>query len=91
MKTITLSISGMSCGHCVAAVRAALDAVPGAQVQDVRVGSATVAVDGEGPAALIAAVEDAGYDATLGAASATAADAGPAPLALRRAAREERP
>ena len=86
METITLSISGMSCGHCVASVRAALDAVPGARVQDVRIGSATVA--GGTPAALIAAVEDAGYDATLGAAPA---QAGPAPLALRRAPREERP
>ena len=84
METINLSISGMSCGHCVASVRAALDAVPGARVQDVRIGSATVA--GGTPAALIAAVEDAGYEATLGAAAgATPASAGPAPLPLRRA------
>ncbi len=66
MQTVSLSITGMSCGHCVASVREALAAVPGAQVQDVRVGGARVAVDGATPAQLIAAVEDAGYGATLG-------------------------
>jgi copper chaperone CopZ len=67
METTTLSITGMTCGHCVASVRKALSAVPGVQVQDVRIGSATL--EATTPAALdgaVAAVQDAGYDATVG-------------------------
>lgn len=65
MQQIRLEIDGMSCGGCVAAVRAALNDVPGVEVQDVRIGSATVAID---PARInvggvIDAVQDAGYDA----------------------------
>ena len=45
METISLAIAGMSCGHRVAAVRRALAAVPGVQVQDVRIGGATVSAD----------------------------------------------
>ncbi len=48
MNTITLSISGMSCGHCVAGVRNAIEAVPGTVVRDVRVGSAESHEDGDG-------------------------------------------
>lgn len=63
MNTVTLTIDGMSCGHCVAAVRNALARVTGVEVGDVRIGNATVAID---PAivtidALRDAVEDAGY------------------------------
>ena len=62
MHTITLSIDGMSCGHCVARVRKVLEAVPGATVRDVHVGSAEVALE-EGTTldAVISAVHDAGY------------------------------
>ncbi|MGZ8415159.1 MAG: heavy-metal-associated domain-containing protein [Gemmatirosa sp.] len=67
MQILSLSIAGMSCGHCVAAVRDALAAVPGVQVQDVRVGGARVAAAEGVPAAdVLAAVEAAGYDATFG-------------------------
>ena len=38
----TLSIEGMSCAHCVMTVRQALEAVPGLDVHDVRVGQAEV-------------------------------------------------
>jgi len=63
MNTITLSISGMSCGHCVGAVRKAIEAVAGAEVRDVQVGSADVSLgEGTAPATVIAAVRDAGYD-----------------------------
>ena len=67
MQTTTLSITGMTCGHCVAGVRAALSAVPGVRVQEVRVGSATI--EPTTPAALdaaVAAVQDAGYEAAVG-------------------------
>jgi len=64
MKTVKLDVQGMHCGGCVEAVRQALGAVPGARVQDVRVGAATVNVDDATPIGdLIDAVDDAGYEA----------------------------
>ena len=45
MKQLKLEVAGMSCNHCVAAVRAALDSVPGVNVEQVQVGSATVSFD----------------------------------------------
>jgi copper chaperone CopZ len=45
MEKVTLDIGGMSCGHCVAAVRGALASLPGVQVEEVRIGSATVSYD----------------------------------------------
>ncbi len=65
-KHVTLDVSGMSCGHCVHAVREALGAVPGVTVEDVKIGSATVALD-EAKATLgkvIDAISDAGYEAS---------------------------
>ncbi|MBE2185145.1 MAG: heavy-metal-associated domain-containing protein [Rhodothermales bacterium] len=38
----TLRIDGMSCGHCVRAVREALGSVEGLAVDEVQVGEATV-------------------------------------------------
>lgn len=73
MKTITLAIDGMSCGHCVGAVRSALASVEALAVDQVAVGSATIRVpDAEGEtgpavAAAIAAIDDAGYTAKVGA------------------------
>lgn len=64
--TIQLRLQGMSCGHCVAAVRRALETVPGVVVKDVQIGSATVdaASDNVIPA-IKAAVDDAGYPAEV--------------------------
>lgn len=45
MEQLTPAIKGMSCGHCLASVRQALDGVNGVQVEDVRVGAATLAYD----------------------------------------------
>jgi len=45
MEHVTIQIDGMSCGHCVAAVGRALSAVPGVDVQQLAIGSATVAYD----------------------------------------------
>jgi copper chaperone CopZ len=60
--TITLSISGMSCGHCVTAVTESLAAVPGVTVRDVTIGQAVIDVDRTvTQAQLASAVEDAGY------------------------------
>ncbi len=66
MKQLKLDVSGMSCGHCVHAVREALGAVPGVKVEDVRIGSASVTFD-EGKTTvgeLVDAVADAGYEAS---------------------------
>ncbi len=35
MKRAVLNVTGMTCGHCVAAVRNALEAVPGVHSADV--------------------------------------------------------
>lgn len=68
---ITFDISGMSCGHCVKAVTAALAGVPGAAVQSVSIGSAQVSLPDEATVtAAIAALDDAGYPATVRAPSA---------------------
>jgi copper chaperone CopZ len=67
MDATTITISGMSCGHCVTAVKKALAGVAGVEVQDVQIGTATVGVSS--PAALAAAnaaIEDAGYDVVTG-------------------------
>ena len=63
-QTETLTIDGMSCAHCVASVRSALESVPGVVVRDVQIGSATVDMDPEraSPDALAEAIEEAGFD-----------------------------
>lgn len=63
MDRVTMNINGMSCGHCVSAVKGALAALDGVQVEQVTVGQATVSYD---PAATSAeriaqAVADEGY------------------------------
>ena len=66
MKELKLEVAGMSCGHCVNAVREALISVPGVKVESVSIGSATVAFD-EAKATvgdLVDAVSDAGYEAS---------------------------
>ena len=66
VQPITLAISGMSCGHCVAAVKSALDAVPGVAVQNVTIGSATLALEpSTNPDTALEAVREAGYEAQL--------------------------
>jgi copper chaperone CopZ len=67
MKTISLAIEGMNCGHCVSAVKHALESVPGVTVTNVEIGKATVQTDGDpGPVAAIKdAIEDAGYFAEV--------------------------
>ena len=45
MERVTIQIDGMSCGHCVAAVGRALRAIPRVDVEEVVLGSATIAYD----------------------------------------------
>lgn len=63
MHQVTIAVSGMSCDGCVRAVRTALEAVPGVQVNAVTIGSATVAYDEREirGATLVQAIQKAGY------------------------------
>ena len=64
MERTTIAIQGMSCGHCVAAVKGALGQL-GVEVQEVKVGSATVAYDPQAvtPERIAQAVSAEGYAA----------------------------
>lgn len=64
-KQVKLEVSGMSCGHCVHAVREALGAVPGVKVEEVQIGSASVTLEDEKATLgdLVDAVYNAGYEA----------------------------
>ena len=65
MQQLKLEVTGMSCNHCIQAVRDALGSVPGVKVEAVQVGSASVSYD-ESKAKvgdLIDAVYNAGYEA----------------------------
>ena len=67
MESKTITISGMSCGHCVTAVTKALTAVPGVTVQAVQIGSATVELESVAAlAAAEAAIDEAGFDVVQG-------------------------
>ena len=63
MERITMDIDGMTCGHCVRSVDAALKELAGVTVEQVAVGQATVSFD---PAAtttdrIAQAIADEGY------------------------------
>jgi copper chaperone len=61
--SMVLEVSGMSCGHCVAAITTAVSALPGVHGVDVDLGGGTVRVGGTPDAAqVLAAIENAGYD-----------------------------
>ena len=64
MNRMTMEISGMSCGHCVAAVQKSLKALDGVQVEQVQIGSAVVSYDpgAVSPDRIREAVEDEGYN-----------------------------
>jgi copper chaperone len=68
MEQVTVAITGMSCGGCISKVRDALAAIPGAQVDAVTVGSATVSYDGARttPVAIAQSIRDAGYEIAAG-------------------------
>lgn len=67
MKETTIAVEGMSCGHCVAAVKGALQGLDGVEVREVKVGSATVDYDPQAvtPEQIAAAIESEGYAARL--------------------------
>lgn len=66
MSTTEYRVTGMSCGHCEQAIRGEVSGIPG--VTDVEVSASTgrLVVNAETPvddAAVIAAVDEAGYAA----------------------------
>jgi copper chaperone len=63
MTSMTLTITGMHCSHCVMKVKQALGALPGVEVRKVEIGKADLAVDEARTSAdaLRRAVEGAGY------------------------------
>ena len=65
MDTKIYSVPGMHCGHCKAAVTRELEAVAGVEGVDVDLESKLVTVRGDelDDAALVAAIDEAGYEA----------------------------
>lgn len=65
---ITLSVTGMTCDHCVQSVTKALQAVAGVEKVSVSLDTGRARVDGKaGPGALVRAVEEEGYKARVAA------------------------
>ena len=64
-ETVTYSVPGMSCDHCRAAITAEVTAVHGVEAVDVDLDTKLVRVTGEhlDDATLVAAIDEAGYEA----------------------------
>lgn len=61
---VTIRIEGMSCGHCVAAVRDALAGVEGLETVEVKIAEASVRERAPGAVLrAVAAIQDAGFGA----------------------------
>lgn len=61
-------VSGMSCGHCEAAVRAEVEHIPGVDGIEVSAQTGRLVITSSRPvdaAAVLAAVDEAGYEASL--------------------------
>lgn len=63
-SSVTLSVPGMTCGHCKAAIETELGKVPGVASVSVDLDTKLVAVVGTAldHVALVAAVDEAGFD-----------------------------
>jgi copper ion binding protein len=65
LTTTTVTVSGMTCGHCVAAVTEELSRLAGVRDVDVDLASGAVIIASDAPldaSALAAAVDEAGYE-----------------------------
>ena len=65
--TSTYTVSGMSCGHCAAAVTEELSKLDGVSHVDVELASGRVTIESDHPldsADVVAAVDEAGYTVT---------------------------
>lgn len=66
MTQIQLQITGMTCNHCVAHTKKALEAVPGVKTVEVTLEPGGARIEGDAdPQALVAAVKQAGYEAKV--------------------------
>ncbi len=66
MSNSEFQVTGMTCGHCEAAVRAEVEQVVGVENVDVSAQTGRLVVTGSQPiddAAILAAVDEAGYEA----------------------------
>ncbi|NBE98099.1 heavy-metal-associated domain-containing protein [Nonomuraea sp. KC401] len=64
MSTVTYTVKGMTCGHCVSSVKEEVGEVPGVTAVEVDLASGRLTVGTDGPvdaAKIVAAVEGAGY------------------------------
>ncbi|MDM2175053.1 MULTISPECIES: heavy-metal-associated domain-containing protein [Mycobacteriaceae] len=64
MSTVTVKVSGMSCGHCAASVRQEVAALPGVSGVDVDIAEGTVTISSAATLpveAIDAAIRQAGY------------------------------
>jgi copper chaperone CopZ len=68
ITTITLSVPGMTCGHCEAAVKSEVGAVAGVNGVEVDLDTKLVVVTGTtiDRAAVVAAIDEAGFDVADG-------------------------
>ena len=62
MKSYTLKIDGMSCGHCIKVVAAALQAVPDVTVRKVDLGHARINCPPARLNEVTRAIQGSGYD-----------------------------
>ena len=64
-ETVTYSVPGVSCGHCQTAITAEVTGVRGVDSVDVDLDTKLVTISGENldDSALVAAIDEAGYDA----------------------------
>lgn len=60
--TTTYSVPEISCGHCKSTIESAVADLDGIDSVDVDIDAKTVTVEGGNDEAIIAAIEDAGYD-----------------------------
>lgn len=64
MATTTVTVTGMTCGHCATSVREEISEIAGVTAVDVDVASGAVTIDSVAPVdagAIKSAVEEAGY------------------------------
>ncbi len=66
VRVRTYSVPGVSCGHCKQAIETELAGVTGVASAEVNVDAKTVTVHGNADnTAIVAAIDEAGYDATV--------------------------
>jgi copper chaperone CopZ len=67
MNELTFTVPGMSCGHCEAAVKGEVTKVAGVTGVQVDLETKVVTVEGDGidRAAVVAAIDEAGYEVAV--------------------------